>query len=106
MNDINVKIENAKKQFLAKFDHLSVSTADTLQWLAVVVLNLVFVPSILAVMSGLSDRMPPLDIALLVWISMLFLFVRSAILKDMLMVITIGVGFMLQVVLLGLTFFI
>ena len=106
MNDINVKLENAKVKFLSHFTHLSSTTADTLQWLAVVVLNLVFVPSMLAVMSGLSDRMPPLDIALLVWVSLLFLFVRSAILKDMLMVITIGVGFIIQVILLGLTFFI
>lgn len=106
MKTFELKLNNAKNKFLSYFKHMNKSTADTFQWLAVVVLNLAFVPTILAVMNGLTDRMPPLDIALLVWISLLFLFVRSAILKDMLMIITIGVGFIIQVILLGLTFFI
>ena len=105
-NDINYKLENYKAKFLSYFSGFTKSTADTIAWLAIVVLNLAFVPSIIAVMSGLSDRMPPLDIALVVWSGLLLFFIRSAILKDMLMVFTIGLGFVAQVFLLGMTFFV
>jgi hypothetical protein len=53
-----------------------------------------------------SNKMPPLDIALMLWTGLLLYFVRSAILKDMLMVVTIGFGFAIQAVMLGLIYFV
>jgi hypothetical protein len=50
--------------------------------------------------------MPPLDITLMLWFGLLLYFIKSAILKDMLMVVTIGIGFAIQAILLGLIFFI
>jgi len=87
-------------------DTFSKTTADTLSWLGVVLLNMATVPSFLAIMSGLSEKMPPLDIILLLWMSLLIFFFRSAILKDMLMVVTIGVGFAIQAIMLGIIFFV
>ena len=106
MSDINVRIKEARDKFLGYFSGFTKTTADTISWLSIVVLNLVFVPSYVAVMSGITDKMPQLDVALIVWTGLLLFFIRSAILKDMLMVFTIGVGFALQVILLGMTFFV
>jgi hypothetical protein len=63
------------------------------------------IPSFLAVKAGLSDRLPSLDLVALLWLGLLLYFIRSAIIKDMLAVITIGVGFAIQALLLGFIFF-
>lgn len=98
--------DKIKTSVLGKFDGLSKSTADTINWLGILVLLCAPIPSLLAIMSGLSDKTPPLDIILLLWGGLSLLFVKSAILKDMAMVVTIGLGFIIQSMLLGLTFFV
>lgn len=98
---------NSMIQKLRTFSEtFSKTTADTLAWLGIVILHLATVPSFLAIMSGLSEKMPPLDIILLLWMALLIFFLRSAILKDMLMVVTIGVGFAIQAIMLGIIFFV
>jgi len=98
---------NSMIQKLRTFSEtFSKTTADTLSWLGIVILHLATVPSFLAIMSGLSEKMPPLDIILLLWMALLIFFLRSAILKDMLMVVTIGVGFAIQAIMLGIIFFV
>ena len=100
------QLNNVKEKFFNYFVNLSTTTAETVNWLGILVLLIAPVPSFIAVMSGLSERMPPLDVVLLLWGGLSLLFIRSAILKDMLMVVTIGLGFIIQAMLLGLTFFV
>lgn len=106
MNDLQdnivTRLRKTTQDFFATF---SQSTADTFSWLAIIVFNFATIPSLLAVKTGLSDRLPPLELTLLVWLGLLLYFVRSAILKDMLMIITIGFGFAIQAILLGIIFF-
>jgi len=85
-----------------KFTHIS---AETLGWMAAIVLHAATVPSLLAVMSGLTDRMPGVDLVLLVWTGLTLLFIKAAVQKDMLNIVTIGVGFIVQAVLMALIFF-
>jgi hypothetical protein len=59
----------------------------------------------LAVMSGLTDRLPAVDLVLLVWAGLTLLFAKAAVQKDMLNVVTIGVGFIAQAVMMALIFF-
>jgi hypothetical protein len=56
-------------------------------------------------MSGLTDRLPGVDLVLLVWSGLTLLFIKAAVQKDMLNLITIGIGFILQAVMLALIFF-
>jgi hypothetical protein len=84
---------------------ISAISAETFGWLAAVVLHASTVPSLLAVMAGLTDRLPGVDLVLLVWTGLTLLFVKAAIQKDMLNIVTIGVGFILQAVLMALIFF-
>jgi hypothetical protein len=80
-------------------------SAETFGWLAAVVLHSATIPSMLAVMAGLTDRLPSVDLVLLVWTGLSLLFVKAAVQKDMLNVVTIGVGFIVQAVMMALIFF-
>jgi len=100
------KVSEIRDQILEYFEGFSKASADTFAWFSIVVIMLATVPGFLAVMASASDKMPPLDIILMQWIGLLLYFVRSAILKDMLMVVTIGFGFAIQAIMLGLIFFV
>lgn len=80
-------------------------SAETFGWLAILVLHASTIPSLLAVMSGLTDRLPGVDLVLLVWTGLSLLFIKAAVQKDMLNLITIGFGFIVQAVLMALIFF-
>lgn len=86
-------------------NYLAKISADTLGWLAVILFNCVLIPTMLAIMTGLSDRTPSLDIVGFLWAGLGLLFFRAIVLRDMLNVITIGVGFMVQAVLMALILF-
>jgi hypothetical protein len=95
-------VTNLKTLITEKLSHLS---AETMGWLAVIVLHASTVPSLLAVMAGLTDRLPGVDLVLLVWTGLTLLFIKAAVQKDMLNVVTIGVGFIIQAVMMALIFF-
>lgn len=95
-------LEQFKEFITTKFSAIS---SETFGWLAVVVLHCSTVPSLLAVMSGLTDRLPGVDLVLLVWAGLSLLFVKAAVQKDMLNLITIGFGFIVQAVMMALIFF-
>jgi hypothetical protein len=56
-------------------------------------------------MTGLTDKTPSVDIVLMLWAALGLLFFRAVLLKDLLNIVTIGVGFMLQAMALVLIFF-
>jgi hypothetical protein len=95
-------MEQFKTWATAKVSHIS---AETFGWLAVIVLHASTIPSLLAMMSGLTDKLPAVDLVLLVWTGLTLLFVKAAVQKDMLNVVTIGVGFIVQAVMMALIFF-
>ena len=95
-------INQVKEFFKTKIGHIS---AETFGWIAVLVLHAATIPSLLAVMSGLTDRLPGVDLVLLVWTGLALLFVKAAVQKDMLNLVTIGFGFVIQAVLMALIFF-
>jgi hypothetical protein len=84
---------------------ISKVSTETFGWLGVVVLHSATIPSLLAVMSGLTDSMPPVDLVLLVWSGLFLLFVKAAVQRDMLNLVTIGFGFAVQAVMMALIFF-
>ena len=87
------------------FKTVSHVSSETFGWLAVLVLHAATVPSLLALMSGLTDHNPPVDLVLLVWGGLGLLFVRAAIQRDMLNLVTIGLGFAAQATMMALIFF-
>lgn len=99
---MDFNVETVRTFVREKIAHVS---AETLGWLAVIVIHSATIPSLLAVMAGLTDKMPSADIILLMWTGLTLMFVKAAVQKDMLNVITIGVGFIIQSVLMVLIFF-
>ena len=109
----NQKMENSKinfdriKQQVAEFfsTHFSKISADTLGWLAAIALHAATIPTLLALLTGLTDSTPNIDVVLFMWLGLVLLFGRSIILKDMLNVVTIGFGFVVQSTLMALILF-
>lgn len=99
---MNIDIQKIKEFVANKFSHMS---AETLGWLAVLVLHSATIPSLLAAMTGLTDKMPPVDLVLLCWTGLTLLFLKAAVQKDMLNIVTIGLGFIIQCALMTLIFF-
>jgi hypothetical protein len=73
--------------------------------LAVVVIHCATIPTLLALLTGLSDTVPNLDIVLFMWIGLVLLFARAVVLKDMLNLVTIGMGFTIQAVIMAMILF-
>ena len=101
-NNININRESVN-QFLNTY--LPKISADTLGWLAIIVINCATIPTLLALMTELSDKVPSLDMVMFLWASLFLLFGRAIVLKDMLNIITISVGFMIQATLMAMVLF-
>jgi hypothetical protein len=80
-------------------------SADTLGWLAVIMIHGATIPTLLALLTGLSDRTPSVDIIMLMWGGLVLLFGRAVVLKDTLNIVTIGVGFIIQASIMALILF-
>ena len=80
-------------------------SAETLQWLTAIVLHCATIPTLLALMTGLSDRTPNIDIVMFTWAGLVLLFSRAIVLKDTLNTVTIGVGFVVQAVIMAMILF-
>ena len=93
---------NVVKFFAESFGKIS---AETLGWLAAIVIHCSTIPTLLALLTGLSDRTPSLDGVLFMWAGLILLFGRAIILKDMLNIITIGLGFVVQAVIMAMILF-
>jgi len=86
-------------------ENLPKVSADTLGWLAVILIHCATIPTLLALLTGLSDNVPNLDIVLFMWAGLVLLFVRSVVLRDTLNIITIGTGFIVQAVIMAMILF-
>jgi hypothetical protein len=84
---------------------LATLSADTLGWLAAILMHCATLPSFLALMTGLSDKTPSLDMIFFLWSGLVLLFMRAVVLRDMLNIITIGFGFMIQAGFMALILF-
>lgn len=95
-------MENVRAFLTNKLQKVS---ADMVGWLAVLFIHGATIPPIVGLLLGVSDRLPSIDVILFMWTGLMLLFVRSLIMKDILNIITIGVGFMIQATLLGFLVF-
>ena len=85
--------------------HFSKISADTMGWLAAIALHAATIPTLLALLTGMTDTTPSVDVVLFMWLGLVFLFGRAVILRDLLNIVTIGLGFVIQAVLMALILF-
>jgi hypothetical protein len=98
MNNIE-KIVNLLQSYLAP-----VSSA-TLSWLAVILFHSATIPTLIAVLAGLSDKMPSVDMVLLTWAGLTAMFAQAIVQRNFLNIVTICMGFIVQSSLMVLFFF-
>ena len=96
--DLNLWVQNIK-------EHAPHVSAETMGWVAVILLHLATIPTELAVLTGLTEKMPPVDMVLFSWAGLFCFFLKAAIQKDFLNIVTIGLGFFVQAAMLALIVF-
>lgn len=98
-----IQAMNFVKDFI--FNKLNKVSAETLGWLANISLHAATIPSFFALMTGITDKPPSVDLVLMIWATLGLLFFKAVLLKDLLNIVTIGVGFVLQATVMALIFF-
>jgi len=96
---------NVKKMADSLRENVAHLSAETLGWIAVILVHMATIPTLVAVLTGLTEKLPPVDMVGLMWLGLFFFFVRSVIAKDLLNIITIGFGFFVQAILCALIIF-
>ena len=91
--------------YLSMKEHLGHISAHTLGWITIVLLHFAAIPTLASVLLAQSDKLPPVDLMIFVWAALTTLFFKSLIERNFLYVSTICVGFIAQVVLMGLILF-
>jgi hypothetical protein len=99
------EIVNIRRMMDGIKENIAHLSAETLGWVAVILVHLATVPTLVAVLTGLTEKLPPVDMVVLMWLGLFMFFVRSVIAKDLLNIITIGFGFFVQAVLMALIIF-
>jgi hypothetical protein len=96
--DLDLWVKNVK-------EHAPHVSAETMGWIAIILMHLATIPTLVAVLTGLTDKMPPVDMVLFAWTGLFCFFVKATIQKDVLNIVTIGFGFFIQAALLALIVF-
>lgn len=86
-------------------DHLGKTSAHTLGWVSILLMHFAPIPTMLAVLMGKMDKLPPVDIMIFLWASLLAVFFKSLIDKNRLYIATICLGFVAQTVTMSLILF-
>ena len=102
LKSINTVTNNLKAVLREKLSHLS---AEGIGWLGIMFMHCATVPSLLGLIFAVSNVLPSLDVVFFIWGGLTLFFIRALIKKDMLTIITIGVGFIVQAALLGAVVF-
>ena len=105
-NSNKIDFDRAKQSVVEFFTtHFSKISAETMGWLADIALHAATIPTLLALLTGLTDTTPSVDVVLFMWLGLVLLFGRAVILRDLLNVVTIGLGFVIQATLMALILF-
>jgi uncharacterized protein with PQ loop repeat len=96
--DLDLLVKNIK-------EHAPHVSAETVGWVAVILMHLATIPTLLAVLTGLTEKMPPVDLVLFSWTGLFCFFMKATIQKDILNIVTIGFGFFVQAALMAMIIF-
>ena len=106
MNSTKIDFDKIKVQVVEFFTtHFSAISAETLGWLAAICLHAATIPTLLALLTGLTDNTPSVELVMFMWLGLVCLFGRAVILRDLLNIVTISLGFVIQAVLMALILF-
>ena len=109
-SDTMSKIFDYTKQFFSRMwlefkSSIRKVTIDGIGWTALLTLHAVTIPSLIGLMTGLSDKTPPIDMVLILWVGMGLFYFKSILEKNIVSIVIIGMGFIAQSILMALVFF-
>ncbi len=105
-NSSKIDLEKIKGNVVEFFStHFNKISAETMGWLAAIALHAATIPTLLALLTGLTDSTPSVDVVMFLWLGLVLLFGRAVLLRDMLNIVTIGFGFVIQASLMALILF-
>lgn len=96
---------NIEKIISVLQSYLAPVSSATLSWLAVILFHSATVPTLISVLTGISDKMPTVDMVLLTWAGLTALFAQAVVQRNFINIVTICVGFIIQSSLMVLIFF-
>jgi len=74
-------------------------------WIGMLLIHGATIPTSVAVIAGWSDRLPPLDMILMIWAGLFLFLIRGIAQKDWLYIVSNAIGFALQSLLISIILF-
>ena len=74
-------------------------------WVGMLLIHGATIPTSVSVIAGWSDRLPPLDMILMIWAGLFLFLLRGIAQKDWLYIVSNAVGFALQSLLISIILF-
>lgn len=108
MNTENLKLktQNFFKKCAIEFKNsIRKVSIDSIGWTALIALHAVTVPSLLGLMTGLTDNTPPIDMVIILWAALGLFYIKSILERNFVALNIIGFGFIGQSILMALIFF-
>lgn len=78
---------------------------DGIGWTGLIALHAVTIPSLFGLMTGLTDDTPPIDMIIILWTAMGLFYIKAILEKNVVSLVIIGLGFIMQSILMALVFF-
>jgi hypothetical protein len=78
---------------------------DGIGWTGLIALHAVTIPSLFGLMTGLTDNTPPIDMVIILWAAMALFYIKAILEKNVISLVIIGLGFIMQSILMALVFF-
>jgi hypothetical protein len=78
---------------------------DGIGWTALIALHAVTIPSMFGLMTGLTDNTPPIDMVVILWAAMGLFYIKAILERNFVSLVIIGMGFIMQSILMALVFF-
>ena len=93
--------DNCSQEFKNSIRKVSI---DSIGWTALIALHAVTVPSLLGLMTGITDNTPPIDMVILLWAALGLFYIKAILERNFVALNIIGFGFIGQSILMALIF--
>jgi hypothetical protein len=107
--NLNQPTDSFWKRIEERYKHIETVTVktfgETCGWIGLVLIHGSTIPITLAALAGQAVLLPPISMILLIWSGLFLFFIRSAIQQDRLYMLSNGIGFFLQSIMLAFLVF-
>lgn len=102
---MNTKVEFLNKTINGAVKFINQFTAESFNLCVIVLLHCATMPTLLSLLTSISDRVPAVDIFLFLYTGLIVFLIRSIVFKETLSVVVNSLGFFCQAIILSLIVF-